>query len=73
MRATAADPYAVLGLRRDASDDEVRTAYRRLVRELHPDRLIAKGVPEEFVRDANARLAAINVAHDTIEKERVGR
>jgi DnaJ like chaperone protein len=72
-RAAPADPYAVLGLRRDASDDEIRTAYRRLVRELHPDRLIAKGVPEEFVRDANARLAAINVAHDTIEKERVGR
>ncbi len=71
--AAPADPYAVLGLRRDAADEEIRATYRRLVRELHPDRLIAKGVPEEFVREANAKLAAINAAHDTIEKERARR
>ncbi len=68
-----ADPYAVLGLRPDADDQEIRTAYRRLVRELHPDRLIAKGVPEEFVREANLKLAAINAAHDLIEKDRARR
>ena len=68
-----ADPYTVLGLRPDARDEEVRTTYRRLVRELHPDHLIAKGVPEEFVREANHKLAAINAAHDLIEKERARR
>lgn len=65
-----ADPYRVLGVTRDASDDEIKKAYRKLIREHHPDSLIAQGVPEEFVRVANDKLAAINVAYDRIEKER---
>jgi DnaJ like chaperone protein len=40
-----------------------------LVRENHPDRLIARGVPEEFVKLANEKLAAINGAYDKIKKE----
>ena len=68
--AAEPDPYAVLGLGRDASDAEVRAAWRRLVREHHPDRLIAQGVPEEMLKQANARLAAINAAYDRIAKER---
>jgi DnaJ like chaperone protein len=66
----ADDAYAVLGLSRSASDDEIRKAYRRLVREHHPDRLVAKGLPEEFVDHANKTLANINVAYDRIAKER---
>jgi DnaJ like chaperone protein len=66
----ADDAYAVLGLARNASDDEIRKAYRRLVREHHPDRLVAKGLPEEFVDRANKTLANINVAYDRIAKER---
>jgi DnaJ like chaperone protein len=66
----ADDAYAVLGLSRHASDDEVRKAYRRLVREHHPDRLVAKGLPAEFVAHANQTLADINVAYDRIAKER---
>lgn len=66
----ADDTYAVLGLSRSASDDEIRKAYRRLVREHHPDRLVAKGLPEEFVDHANKTLANINVAYDRIAKER---
>jgi DnaJ like chaperone protein len=69
-RAPEPDPYAVLGLTRSASDAEIRAAWRRLVREHHPDRLVAQGVPEEMLKQANARLAAINAAYDRIAKER---
>jgi DnaJ like chaperone protein len=68
--AGAGDAYAVLGLSRHASDEEVRKAYRRLVREHHPDRLVAKGLPAEFVAHANQTLADINVAYDQIAKQR---
>lgn len=66
----ADDPYIVLGLERGAGFDVVRSAYRRLVVENHPDRLIARGVPEEFVAIANGRLAAINSAYEMIERSR---
>ncbi len=66
----ADDAYAVLGLTRSASDGEIKQTYRKLVREHHPDRLVAKGMPEEFVERANKTLAAINAAYDRIEKER---
>jgi DnaJ like chaperone protein len=64
------DAYAVLGLTSAASDEEIRRTWRRLVREHHPDRLTAKGMPEEFVRQANQTLGAINAAYDRIAKER---
>ena len=69
-RSGADDAYAILGLSRHASDDEVRKTYRQLVREHHPDRLVAKGLPAEFVAHANRTLADINVAYDRIAKER---
>ena len=64
------DPYLILGADRSDSFDELRRRYRELVAENHPDRLIARGVPPEFVAVANHRLAAINVAWDRIEAER---
>ena len=66
----APDPYQVLGLDRDASDDLVKKTYRTLIRENHPDTLIAKGMPQEFVDVANEKMAAINAAYDLVEKER---
>jgi DnaJ like chaperone protein len=69
----AADPYVVLGLEYNAGDDEIRHTYLRLVRENHPDSLIARGVPPEFIRLANDKLAAINVAYEKIQAERAGR
>jgi DnaJ like chaperone protein len=68
----AADPYVILGVDHAASDEEIKRTYRLLVRENHPDRLIARGVPEEFVRLANDKLAAINGAYDKIQEERSG-
>jgi DnaJ like chaperone protein len=64
------DPYAILGFDRSLDFDELRRAYRRLAGDGHPDRLLARGVPPEFVAIANQRLAAINAAWDRIEAER---
>lgn len=60
------DPYAVLGVAPDADRTEIGRRYRELVHEHHPDRQIARGVPPEFVAVANARLAAINEAYQSI-------
>ncbi len=65
-----ADPYQILGVARAMSDREIKIAYRKLVREHHPDRLIAKGVPKEFIDIANEKLATINAAWDRIARER---
>jgi len=64
------DPYAILGIDRDASNDEVKRHYRRIVAETHPDKLIARGVPAEFLAIATAKLAALNGAYDRIRRER---
>lgn len=61
------DPHAVLGVPADMPFGQVRAAYRKLVAENHPDRLIARGVPPEFIKIASDRLAAINAAFDQIE------
>jgi len=63
-------PYAILGLRPDASDAELKARHRALVRAHHPDRLAASGVPPEFRAAADRRLAAINAAYEAIQKER---
>ena len=62
------DPYGVLGLIPGTSREEVRRVYRQLVAEHHPDRLIAKGVPEELINVATARMQAINQAYAAITK-----
>ncbi|MGO4735216.1 TerB family tellurite resistance protein [Bosea sp. 2KB_26] len=64
------DPYLVLGASREMSDAQLKQHYRRLVAENHPDREIARGLPEEAIAIATRRLAAINAAWDLIEKER---
>lgn len=65
-----ADAYAVLGLAPDVGDDELKRTYRKLIKENHPDRLIAHGLPEEFVEVGNDRLASINAAYDRIAADR---
>ncbi|AVO36499.1 molecular chaperone DjiA [Pukyongiella litopenaei] len=60
------DPYMVLGVNPDTPMDEIRQAWRRLVRETHPDAMIARGVPEEAVRLAEKRMIDINRAWDEI-------
>jgi DnaJ like chaperone protein len=64
------DPYVILGITRAASDADVKRAYHTLMKENHPDSLVARGVPAEFVRLANEKVAAINGAYEIIKKER---
>lgn len=66
----AEDPYMILGVDHAASDEEIKRTYRLLVRENHPDSLIARGVPQEFLRLANDKLAAINGAYERIQRQR---
>ena len=60
------DPWAVLGLPRDADLATARARWRALVREHHPDRMIARGLPPETVNLGNARLAQINRAWEEL-------
>jgi DnaJ like chaperone protein len=64
------DPYTVLGVTPDMPVTEIRKAWRRLVRETHPDRMMARGVPEEAIRLAEKRLIDINRAWDEIAESR---
>ncbi|MBT3991143.1 MAG: DnaJ domain-containing protein [Rhodospirillaceae bacterium] len=70
MGTESADPYQILGVSRDTSDEDIKKTYRNLSRENHPDTLIAKGMPQEFVDVANEKMASINAAYDVISKER---
>lgn len=63
-----ADPYRVLGIERGKPFEDVRKHYRKLVANNHPDKLIARGLPEEFIRIATTRIAAINAAYEMIER-----
>ena len=64
------DPYQVLGVRRTASEADIKAAWRRLARQHHPDTMIAQGMPEEAIELATRQLAAINAAYDLVCKER---
>ena len=63
------DPREVLGVDPDAPVAEARAAWRRLVRDTHPDRMIARGLPEEAVRLAEKRLIAVNRAWEAVRAE----
>ena len=70
MGPDASDPYEILGVSHTASDEEIKAAHRRLVVENHPDKLVAEGLPQEFVDLANEKLATINAAYDRIRARR---
>ncbi|SDY61055.1 DnaJ like chaperone protein [Jannaschia faecimaris] len=61
------DCYEVLGVTPDTPMREIRAAWRAAVRETHPDRLMARGLPEEAVKLAEKRLVAINRAWENIQ------
>jgi len=63
-------PNKVLGVTEDASDQEVKKAYRRLMSEHHPDKLAARGVPEEMIRVSTEKTAEISKAYDMIKEAR---
>ncbi len=65
------DPYMVLGVDPDLPMPEIRKVWRKLVRETHPDAMIARGVPEEAIKLAEKRMIDINRAWDEINGARV--
>jgi DnaJ like chaperone protein len=68
--AAECNPYEVLGLAPSVSSEELKSRYRALLIDNQPDKLIARGVPEEFVTIAVEKLAAIEEAYATIAKQR---
>ncbi len=64
------DPYAVLGVPAGTSNEELRAAWKQLMREHHPDSLAARGVPEDIIARAGDKVARINAAWDRIKRER---
>ena len=63
------DPYDVLGVDPDADMADIRAAWRKLVRDSHPDMMMARGLPEEAVKLAEARMVAVNKAWEAIQRE----
>jgi DnaJ like chaperone protein len=61
------DPFSVLGVNPDDPVEDIRIAWRKLVRENHPDAMMARGVPEEAVRLAERRMMDINRAWEEIQ------
>ena len=70
IQSADSDPFHVLSLTPQANNDEIRKQYRKLVAENHPDRYIARGLPNEVVDIANRKLAAINAAYAVVARER---
>jgi len=66
--ASGKDPFAVLGITRNATDAEVKRAYRKLISQHHPDKL--GNVPDELKRRAEERARDINAAYERIHAER---
>lgn len=64
------DAYAALGVTKSVSDRELKQAYRRRMSENHPDKLIAKGVPEDMIKLATERSQEIQAAYEMIRKTR---
>jgi DnaJ like chaperone protein len=60
--------YAMLGLENGADPGEVKRAYRKLVSEYHPDKIVAKGLPEDFIKFAEQKFREINEAYEAIQK-----
>lgn len=62
--------YSVLNCTETATNEEIKKQYRKMVSEYHPDKIEAKGLPEEFVQFANDKFREIQEAYDAIKKER---
>jgi DnaJ like chaperone protein len=64
------DAYAAIGVTAEASESEIKRAYRKLMSENHPDKLAAKGLPDSMRQLAEERARELNVAYDLIRKAR---
>lgn len=69
-RDRLAEAYRVLDVKPDAGDAEIKTAYRRLMNQHHPDKLVAKGLPEEMIALATEKTQEIKAAYETVRAAR---
>lgn len=67
---TIQQDYASLGLKPDASEQDIKRAYRKLVSQYHPDKLVSQGLPEEMMELSKRRVREINAAYDRIKASR---
>ena len=67
---SASDAYAILGVEETCSDAEFKRAYRRMMNRHHPDKLVAKGLPEEMMRLATEKTREIKAAYDRLKQVR---
>ena len=70
MGRAADDPYLILGVDEDISDADLKRAYRRMAAANHPDRMIARGLPQELLGLANHKMAMVNKAYAEILTQR---
>jgi DnaJ like chaperone protein len=69
-QTTLKDAYAIMGVDDSVSDAELKKTYRRLMSQHHPDKLVAKGLPEEMVQDATEKTQQIKSAYEMIRDSR---
>ncbi len=62
--------YDVLGVGREATTTEIKRAYRKLVSQYHPDKLVSQGLPDEMMEMSKKRVREINAAYDKIKSSR---
>ncbi len=60
----------LLGVSPDASPQEIKSAYRKIVKEFHPDKVASKGMPKEYVEYANGRVKEANEAYEYLMKQK---
>jgi DnaJ like chaperone protein len=69
--ATALDnAYKALGVSKESTDQEVKRAYRKLISQYHPDKLIGQGLPEDMIAVATEQAKEVQLAYDLIMKSR---
>ena len=62
--------YKTLGVNADSSDADIKKAYRKLVSEYHPDKIVSKELPSDFIEFAHEKFKRIQEAYDTLKVER---
>ncbi|SEK84240.1 co-chaperone DjlA [Nitrosovibrio tenuis] len=64
------DAYKALGVTKESSDQEIKRAYRKLMSQYHPDKLMGQGLPEDMIKVATAQAQEVQAAYDLIKKSR---